>query len=87
MLTRIDTQAEDLIPLIRDEPKKSALLAQGAFSFPALHTWLSARLLASAVVQVEAIRIHHLVPGIDEVVHELLLCVVLGVHLSQRAQL
>ena len=37
--------------------------------------------------QVEAIRVHHLVPGRHEIIHELLLRIVLRVDFGQRPQL
>lgn len=35
--------------------------------------------------EIEAIQIHHLIPGGDKVVHELFLVVILGVDFGQRA--
>ncbi len=35
--------------------------------------------------KIEAVKVHHLAPGCDEVTHEFLLCVVLRIDFGQRA--
>src|SRR5690606_36180277 len=41
---------------------------------------------ARSAVQVEPVQLHHPGPGSDEILHELLLTIVAGIYLGQRAQ-